>query len=139
MTTPSTFRLRRSGFTLMEMMLVLGIIAILITVGVFTMTNVMGDAEITKVRSDLRSIETCLLRYKTGNMRLPTQGEGLEALVNAPASAKMKRQLLKEDGIKDPWGNTYQYRNPGKKNPKYDLFSMGEDGKEGTEDDIYID
>ena len=39
----------------------------------------------------------------------------------------------------DPWGTTYQFRNPGKKNTNYDVFSMGPDGKEGTEDDIYID
>ncbi len=130
---------RSSGFTLMEMMLVLGIIGILLTVGVVTMTGVMEDADRTKVKADLRTIETCLLRYRTANLRIPTQSEGLEALVTAPGSAKVKRQFLKEEGIMDPWGTTYQFRNPGKKNANYDVFSMGPDKKEGTEDDIYID
>lgn len=134
---PSIRTRLRSGFTMMEMMLVLAIIAILMGIGVFTMQNVVGDAETAKAKSDIKTIEMSLIRYKTAHRMMPTTAQGLEALVQ-PGSASGGGSLLKQEGIKDPWGNTYQYRNPGRKTVGgYDIYSMGPDGQEGTADDIW--
>lgn len=128
-------RLSRSAFTLMEMMLVLAIIALLIAVGAVTLQNVDENAKFTTAQAQIGTINTAVLQYKTLNRRLPTN---LEALVKPPANASVKRQLIKENGIIDPWGEKYQFRSPGKKNTQgYDIFSMGPDKREGTDDDVY--
>jgi general secretion pathway protein G len=121
------------GFTLMEMILVLAIISTLLGLVIFKMVNVTEDANITKAKADIKAMETNLLRYKTRNGRLPTQAEGLEIMTTKGAS-----QLVKPEGIIDPWAHPYQYRNPGKVNTSgYDVYSMGPDGQDGTADDIY--
>ena len=130
----------RSGFTLMEMMLVLFIIALILGGGVYLMQNVGQDAEISKAKGDIKIWETNIVRYKTGNMLAPTQQQGLEAMVSEPSGdpkPKMWRQLAKPEALMDPWGHKYQYRNPGKHNTgSYDIYSFGPDGLEGTKDDI---
>lgn len=90
-------------------------------------------------RSDLRSIEITLLRFRSLNARFPTEDEGLAALVTPPAGA-VTRRLLTAQGIVDAWGSPYKYRVPGTREKlEYDLYSMGPDGKEDTDDDIYLD
>jgi general secretion pathway protein G len=129
----------RRGFTLMEMILVLAIISVLVGLGVFAMTNVLGDAEIGKAAADLKTLDTNLIRFKTMAGRFPTQGEGLEAFYTRPSTnVRNWRKLMDEKGIYDPWGEKYQYRTPAKKNIEggYDLFSKGQDKQEGTEDDV---
>ena len=82
MTTTSNTTNRRlrgqlaRGFTLMEMILVLAIISVLVGLGVFAMTNVLGDAEAGKALADIRTMETNLIRFKTMAGRYPTQSEG---------------------------------------------------------------
>lgn len=128
-------RPNRSAFTLMEMMLVLAIIALLIAVGAVTLKDVQGGASITAAEAQMNTIKTAILQYRTHNRTMP--GE-LEFLVKPPPNARIKRQYIDESGIIDPWGEKYQLRNPGKKNPQgFDIFSMGPDKKEGTDDDIY--
>jgi general secretion pathway protein G len=133
-------RTQAQGFTLMEMMLVLFIIALILGGGVYLMKNVGQDAEISKAKADVSAWETNLIRYKTRNLFVPTQQQGLEAMVTAPNSdpkPKIWSQLSKPEALMDPWGHKYQYRNPGKHNPaSYDVFSLGPDGSEGTADDI---
>jgi general secretion pathway protein G len=128
------------GFTLMEMLLVLGIIALLVGMGTYMMVNVLGDAEEGKVKGDIQSLHASLIRYKTKGGLYPTTGQGLKALVTKPSDGPQPRSyktLLREQALYDPWGGLYQYRRPGKYNAEtYDVFSMGPDGKEGTEDDI---
>ncbi len=124
----------------MEMMLVLFIIALILGSGVYLMQNVGQDAEITKAQADVRTWETNLIRYKTKNLTVPTQQQGLEAMVTLPSTdpkPKVWVQLSKPEALTDPWGHKYQYRNPGKHNPSgYDIFSSGPDGIDGTNDDI---
>jgi general secretion pathway protein G len=131
---------RRTGFTLMEMMLVLGIIALLVGVGVPMMTGVFADAEKGRVKADFRTIDTALIRYRTRARMFPTTEQGLDALVNRPTLApqpEVWERVLKPEGIVDPWRNRYQYVYPGKRNPDdYDLISFGPDGKPGTADDM---
>lgn len=128
------------GYTLMEMILVLFIISLLLGGGVFLMQGVGQDAEVMKARADIKTWETNLIRYKTKALMLPTQSQGLEAMVKEPTSEpkpKMWTPMSKPEALMDPWGHKYQYRNPGKSNPQsYDVFSLGPDGQEGTADDI---
>ena len=136
----TTHLLTQRGFTLMEMMLVLGIIALLIGVGTRAMVGVFGDAERGRIKADISRIETNLIRYKTNARYFPTTQQGLDALVNPPSAgpkpARWER-VSKEEGILDPWGRKYQYAYPGKYNPdSYDIYSMGRDGKAGTTDDL---
>ena len=127
----------RAAFTLMEMMLVLAIIAILIAIGAVTLGEVDENAKFTAAEAQMNTVKTAITQYKTLNRTMPPS---LEALVTPPANARVKRQLVKQDGILDPWGSKFQYRTPGRKNnTAYDLYSMGPDKKDGGDDDIYVD
>jgi general secretion pathway protein G len=132
---PLPNRCVRSAFTLMEMMLVLAIIAMLIAVGVVTLKNVQEHAAIVAAGAQMGTIKSTMLQYKTVNRGYP---KDLESLVKPPAAAVSKSEFMSAEGIIDPWGQKYQLRLPGKKNPKeYDLYSMGPDKLDGTEDDVY--
>ncbi|MEO0447296.1 MAG: type II secretion system major pseudopilin GspG [Verrucomicrobiota bacterium] len=130
----------RRGFTLMEMILVLAIISLLIGLGAYTMRNVLGDANLKKAQADVRNLETNLVRFKMKALFYPNQDQGLQALVTRPTTGpkpKQWSQSLTSDALLDPWGNPYQYANPAKRSSAaYDVYSMGQDGKDGTEDDI---
>lgn len=131
---------RNRAFTLLEMILVLGIIALLLGVGTYSMVKVLGDAERGKIRGDMQALKASLIRYRTLGRIYPSEQQGLEALVTRPTTSPEPAdwtQYMKPQGIKDPWGRTYEYRYPGKHNPgEFDIFSLGADGKEGTEDDL---
>lgn len=128
-------RLARNAFTLMEMMLVLAIIALLIAVGAVTLTNVQESAEITTAQAQINTIKTAMISYKNHNRAMPSE---LEHLIKPPANAKIKRRYIEDQGIIDPWGEKYQLRSPGKKSgDPFDLYSMGPDKKDGTDDDVY--
>jgi general secretion pathway protein G len=138
--SPNFPQARSAGFTLMEMMLVLLIIT-LIMGGVALMFNSFtGSAERTTTKTRIQSLEAGLISYRTDNGYYPTQQQGLEALVSLPSAEprpKFWRQMVKPDGILDPWQRKIIYRIPGKRNPGgYDVFSLGLDGLEGTNDDI---
>ena len=124
-----------AGFTLMEMILVLLIITALMGMVIFKMSANVDDANITAAKGGLQTLETTLLRYKMLNGSLPTEQQGLEALT--VGGTKMRQAFLKKDGINDPWGRVFQYRNPGRKSGgDFDVFSMGPDGQPDTGDDI---
>ncbi len=128
------------AFTLMEMILVLGIIALLLGVGTYFMVDVLGDAEEGKARADIQALSASLIRYKTKARIYPSEQQGLDALVTRPTGSPEPagwKQFMKPQGIVDPYGRKYEYRYPGKHNTtSYDIFSLGFDAKEGTEDDI---
>jgi general secretion pathway protein G len=128
----------RAAFTLMEMMLVLAIIALLIAIGAVALRDVSGTSEIIAARAHMNTLKTTVINYKTLNRSLPSK---LEDLVTPPGNAKVKKSLISESGITDPWGSKYQYRSPAKndKGQPFEVFSMGPDRKEGTEDDVYAD
>ncbi len=131
----------RGAYTLIEIMLVLSIIVVLMGLGVGLLSGNLDFAKDTRVRSDLKTLKMQLQLYETMNLRLPTTQQGLKALVEKPSSPpepRRWRQLLEREMV-DPWDNTYQYVNPGRKNPNgYDLYSLGPD-REESEDDMYLD
>ncbi|HEY5706881.1 MAG TPA: type II secretion system major pseudopilin GspG [Terrimicrobiaceae bacterium] len=135
-TTP---RLRlQAGYTLFEIMLVLGIIAVLVGSAIYLLAGNLDVAKEQRVDADIQAIKTQLRVYEMQNFFLPTTSQGLEALVSKPSTEPMPRKWrqLMENVPLDPWGNAYQYENPGRKNHgKFDLYSLGPDGK-SSEDDL---
>ena len=138
LSSASSRRLLQQGFTLMEMMLVLAIIAVIVGIAVNGIMGAGEQGDLTKAKITASSLETKLTQFKLNALRFPTQGEGLEALAKRPGGlTKPWIQSTTMDELKDPWGETYQYRNPGKRSGKaYDVFSKGPDRQEGTLDDI---
>lgn len=124
----------------MEMVLVLGIIALLVGAGVTGLVNVLGLGKETKAKADISTISSALRAYEAQNLYLPTTQQSIKALVHKPSSRpvpKSWKPYMKEKLLLDPWGNQYQYQRPGKKdNGGFDLYSVGEDGVSGTSDDI---
>ena len=133
-----TSRKNEKAFTLLEIMLVVGIIVIILGVAVARLGNTTGIAKDMRVRADVQAINTQLKLYESMNGFFPTTEQGIEALVTQPTTdPKPTRwyQLFKEMP-KDPWGNDYIYLSPGKKNPdSFDLYSAGPDRKPDTADD----
>ena len=128
----------QSGFTLLEIMLVVGIIVIILGVAVARLGNTTGVARDMAVRADLQAISTQLKLYEAVNGFVPTTDQGLQALVTQPESEPRPTrwyQLFKELP-QDPWRNNYIYKSPGVKNPSgYDLYSAGPDRQPDTADD----
>ncbi len=131
-------RTRQRGFTLLEIMLVVGIIILILGVAVTKLGPTTGIAKDMRVRADIQAINTQLRLYESMNGFVPTTEQGLKALVVQPdTEPKPSRwyQLFTEMP-KDPWQNDYIYLSPGKKNPDtYDLYSAGPDRKPDTADD----
>ena len=134
----SSFR-RRSGFTLLEMVIVLGIIAMILGGAIFAMKGIGDSAKVSQAESDFKSIDTALMSYKLLAGSYPTTQQGLRALVEKPSSTPVPRrwaQTSKKVPL-DPWKNEYGYRFPGKKNASEpEIFTKGQDGMENTADDL---
>ena len=136
----ASLRRGEGAYTLFEIMLVLGIIVLLVGSAIFLMAPQLEFAKTQRVYADFQAINIPLKSYEMVNFNFPTTAQGLEALVEKPSVQPVPRrwQKLIDSVPLDPWGNPYQYINPGKKNPKgYDLYSWGPDRKEGGEDDIF--
>lgn len=132
-------RAARRGFTLMEMLIVLSIIALLMGMVIFQVSDLTSGAKPEKVKSDLLTFKEMLASYELDNGSLPTTDQGIKALWEKPTTEPVppRWHSLLEGQVLDPWNHPYQYRNPGKHNPdKYDIFSMGPDGLPDTDDDI---
>jgi general secretion pathway protein G len=127
------------GFTLIEMLIVLSIIALLMAMVIYNLTGVTDVAQGQKAGSDILTLKEALATYQLQTGSLPTTEQGLKALWEKPVAEPVpdRWKRIMDDEVKDPWGHSYQYVNPGKHNPdRYDLFSMGPDGLPDTEDDI---
>ncbi len=134
----SPARRDESGFTLLEIMLVVGIIVIILGVAVARLGNTTGIAKDMAVKADLQTISTQLRLYESVNGFVPPTEQGLQALVTKPSTEPIPSrwyQLFK-DLPQDPWRNNYIYLAPGRKNPtSYDLYSAGPDRLPDTADD----
>jgi general secretion pathway protein G len=133
-----TIRSKQQGFTLLEIMIVVGIIVILLGLAISKIGNPTGFAKQTAVRADVQAIGTQLQLYESMNGFYPTTEQGLLALVTQPSTDPQPTrwyQLFKQVP-KDPWGSEYIYRCPGQKHPdSYDLYSAGPDRRQDTGDD----
>jgi general secretion pathway protein G len=127
-------RNRSSGFTLIEIMVVVVILAVLGALVVPKILENVDKARVTRAQSDIRAIETALDLYRLDNFKYPTAEQGLEALVKQPVDPTITN--YRSGGYlksvpKDPWGNLYIYVNPGADGRDYDITSLGRDGKPG--------
>lgn len=125
-------RRQQTGFTLVELLVVLAILGMLAALVGPQVLNQLGGAKSKSAGIQIRDFEQALELYKLDVGRFPRTEEGLEALVDQPSSAKgWNGPYLKKSTIpEDPWGNAYQYRYPGK-NGGVDIVSLGADGRPG--------
>ncbi len=114
----------RTGFTLVELMVVIVIIGLLATVVVINVMPATDKAAATKAKADVSTLEQGVEMYRLNKMRYPSAAEGLQAVT---AEGYVKRLP------KDPWGNPYLYAAPGKNGRAFDIYSYGADGREGGE------
>jgi general secretion pathway protein G len=113
-----------SGFTLVELMVVIVIIGLLATVVIINVLPATDKAAVTKARADVSTLEQGVEMYRLNKLRYPSGTEGLQAI---SAEGYVKRLP------KDPWGNAYVYAAPGRNGRAFDIYSYGADGREGGE------
>src|SRR5262245_14427586 len=125
---------RARGFTLIEVMVVVVILGILAALVVPKIMSRPDEARVVAARQDVATIVQALRLYRLDNQRYPTTEQGLNALVAAPtippAAPNWKAGGYLERLPKDPWGNSYQFLNPGLRG-EIDVFSFGADGAAG--------
>ena len=130
---------RQSGFSLIEIMVVLLIIGILASMVAPQILGNQEEAQLKKAAVDIQQLESALEMYKLKSNRFPTTEQGLDALVSAPTLDPIPRNYPADGYIKrlpdDPWGNPYVLISPGEMGT-IDIFSNGPDGEPGTDDDI---
>ncbi len=128
----------QTGFTLIEIMVVVVIISVLIGLVAPNILGRVDEARVTAAQTDIATIEQALEMYKLDNQTYPTTDQGLQALIEMPSSTPVPKKwnpagYLKKGKLPvDPWGAPYNYISPGSTGP-YDLYSYGADGREGGE------
>ena len=133
------------GFTLVELLVVIAIISLLAVFVAPRMFKGLGKAKSDIAKSKMAIVENALGRFYFDCGRMPSQDEGLDALLTAPADLEEKwaGPYLKRSELLDPWDNPYLYVEEGTINAgSYDLISYGADGQDGGEgdnEDIYND
>lgn len=124
------------GFTLIEIMVVVVILAVLAALIVPRIMSRPDEARVVAARQDIRALEQALKLYRLDNQRYPSTEQGLDALVKPPTLPPLppnwKAGGYLERLPRDPWGNAYQYLNPGLRG-EIDVFSYGADGIAGGE------
>ncbi|MDA7881652.1 type II secretion system major pseudopilin GspG [Akkermansiaceae bacterium] len=128
------------GFSLFEMVIVMGIIGVILGSVIFMSKSFGDSARVQTARQDFTTLITHLDQYRNiGRSGYPTQPQGLEALVKKPSSSPIPRDWVQSlpEVPKDPWGNKYEYKFPGsKKANEPELISAGPDGIPGNDDDL---
>ncbi|MEM8863319.1 MAG: type II secretion system major pseudopilin GspG [Chloroflexota bacterium] len=123
---------RESGFTLVELLVVLVIIGLLVTISTPRVLQYLASAKVDAARTQISNFESALELYFIDNGTYPSNQQGLEALVSKPSSVdtwngpyiKLKGQIL------DPWGNPYVYKHDPSK-ADVEIISLGSDGNDG--------
>jgi general secretion pathway protein G len=143
-TTPP--RVRRTGFTLTEMLIVLAILVMLVALVVPRFLGAQQRADRQTAKAQIELLRGCLERYALDTKRFPTTEQGLQSLLTPPSDMEEQSGMTAWDGPYvnrdeiplDPWGNEYQYVYPPERGQGDlpDIWSFGPDGEDNTEDDI---
>ncbi|HVX10482.1 MAG TPA: type II secretion system major pseudopilin GspG [Pirellulales bacterium] len=136
-------RRRRAGFTLIEVLLVLVILVILGSLVGIQIRGAQKKGLVNAAKSQVGMFDSPLKLYLLDVGQYPSTSAGLEGLRTAPAEAqgqgamKWNGPYLEKAVPLDPWGRQYNYASPGRHNSEtYDVWSLGPDGADGTDDDI---
>lgn len=126
---------KQSGFTLIEIMVVVVILGILASVVVPRIMDNPDKARVSKAKQDIRALESALDIYRLDNFDYPTTDQGLEALIQQPSDGapNWKNGGYVKKLNKDPWGRDYQYLRQGATADGIEIFSLGADGAPGGE------
>jgi len=124
------------GYTLLELLVVLAIIALLVGFVAPKMMGYLGRAKADAAKVQLHNVATALDLYRLDVGSYPSESEGLRALLEKPGSAEhwSGPYLQKADGILDPWGQPFIYKQPGQ-HGEYDMLSYGADKQPGGDGD----
>ncbi len=129
----------KSGFTFIELMVVVVILGILAMSVMPRFFERIDEAKITAAKVQIQNFEGGLKLFYLDNGFYPGTEQGLEALIEKPTTGKVPQRwreggyLEKQVIPKDPWGNPYVYLSPGRNGEDYEIISYGRDGKEGGE------
>jgi general secretion pathway protein G len=120
------------GFTLIEILVVITIIAMIMSLVGPRVLNYLGESKVKAAKIQIQSFGSALDLFNLDTGRYPNSGEGLNALVQSPGSIQSWNGPYLKGGVvpNDPWGKPYVYRSPGEHGP-YDIMSYGADGQEG--------
>lgn len=119
---------RRAGFTLVELLLVIAILATLATVVVVNVSGFGADAKINATRTSISSIKTAIGLYEVSMGKFPNSLDDMTVEIGS------KPALLEKDSLFDSWGTAFQYKKTGV--GKFEIRSAGPDGQFNTEDDV---
>lgn len=126
LTPPTSARERRRGFTLMEVIIVIALIALIVGAVSGNLTGIFSDNQKKIAETDIQALETPLFAYQIKHGAYPTTEEGLQAVVDSGELKKLPE---------DPWKRPFRYRFPAQKSKNgYDLWSLGPDGVESDDD-----
>ena len=131
-------RVERAGFTLIEILVVIAVIAMLAALVAPNVFQHVGTAKDATARSQIELLGAALDAYRLDNGRYPTSDQGLEALqvqpTLQPLPSNWRGPYLRKAVPPDPWGAPFLYLSPGEVNQRgYDLLSLGADGELGGE------
>jgi general secretion pathway protein G len=120
------------GFTLIEILVVITIIALIMSLVGPRVLNYLGESKVMAAKIQIQSFGSALDLFNLDTGRYPTTGEGLTALVQSPGTIPAWNGPYLKGGVvpNDPWGKAFVYRSPGEHGP-YDIMSYGSDGQEG--------
>jgi general secretion pathway protein G len=131
---------QRRGFTLVEILLVVVILAMIAAFAVPSLLGTQEQAQIDLASSSVKNLDRMFKLYRQSNNAYPSTEQGLKALVEKPEGEPVPKKwvALLEELAPDPWGHEFKYAFPGEHNgeKKPDIWSVGPDGQEGTDDDI---
>ncbi|MBI4688667.1 MAG: type II secretion system major pseudopilin GspG [Nitrospirae bacterium] len=132
------FHSRRGGFTLIEIIVVVFILALLVAIVAPNIIGRTDEARIKAAKVQIKNFETALKLFKLDNGFYPDTGQGLDALAKKPTTGNIPNNYRESGYLEqkkipsDPWGNPYIYVSPGVYGD-FDILSLGADGKEGGE------
>lgn len=132
-------RQRRTGFTLLEVLLVVAILVMLAAIAVPNLIGVQEGAKVDEAKLQVNSLDNAFNTYNIHNKGFPTTEQGLNSLINPPnpAPPNWRGPYLKTSTLLDPWGQPYSYQYPGTRNRSGpDIWSNGPDRTSGSADDV---